>query len=265
MNNITIVIEQSHPNGNVMVWYALGDDDIIDVGHTKSDNDTYETWTHEEASDCWGDEPLPEDMQALFDAGHKEIVCVSDHGADIVTYHAPNDPDLISELDWAKDQIADDLQSCKFLSAVDAFEYVNRNGYRSDLVNDALKELVNQGELGAGQIIQNFPRELGFQEIDPETFDAALDHHDGDIKKALITSKKCESIFGSIEEYAQSLIDNHLDTIRASLVKDSLAAELFDELEHAINVNDYVDHLDETKLILNLRNGTVAIFPSEEK
>ena len=143
-----------HTRGNITVWYALDDQDIINVGHTISDNDTYDTWTHEEASESWGDEPLPYDMQKLFDDGHKEVVRVLDYGADIETFHAPDDPDLISELDWAKEQIEYDLRSCQFLTPVEAFEYVNRNDIRADLVKDKLQELVQMGELDAHQIIQ---------------------------------------------------------------------------------------------------------------
>ena len=114
MNDI-IIVEVPH-SGQVMVWRALDEADLIQKAFEAHDF-CHEEWTMENAVDCFGDE-IPDEYNDILKKD-KKVMVIGWSGQ--TECYSLKDAD--SEIDAAKEAIGHDLSNCHFLSVAEAKEF----------------------------------------------------------------------------------------------------------------------------------------------
>ena len=121
----------------VRVWDAANDERIIEIAATSHDL-YYESWTAEDAADCFDDGDMPDDLKAILDE-HGEAMQVG-HSGDT---HFATVADAGTELDAAMEAIGHDLSSCYFLPYHEAQEWAEAyTGHQAIEARKAIRKIM---------------------------------------------------------------------------------------------------------------------------
>ncbi len=127
----TIILEVPHQTP-ATAWIAETESDIINIADV-SHNMVYIKWNEESVTDCYGDD-LPDDLKEILDRDGVAVEFGDHNGSEFESVDvAP------SEIEYAKELIAHDLHTCRFLSLDEAvnFEY---NGHQDVKAVSAVKK-----------------------------------------------------------------------------------------------------------------------------